>query len=418
VTSRAAATAALDWRLTAFSIHLLVLDALAVVVLALLPGPVPAIGAASVLVMATVVLTDRRPASLSVTLAPSASRCTAGDVVSFRLTWSGDAAADVTGHLEVAPFVELAGPQPWHLVSSHEHSFEIRPTGWLAGSPGNLQLRVVSRYGGWSAPIQFRLPDLIVHPRPERQPGVYAPPELLSQLGVHASRVRGTGTEFADVRPYAAGDAQRDVNWRASARTGELMVSQRYRDHAADVVVLLDHLGRNDAYDRRLVDAAVRGGTAVARAYLAAGDRVGLVLYRSPIRWISPGQGQAQQMRFLDQIVVPPALDSYLDPEVERIPAAALPPRAVVFCFSPLFDARMISAISRLASRGHRLVVVDVAGIEPAEWPPRLSEHTAHVWREHRTLLRARLTEWGAMVVDEPGSVVAAVRAMSRRGVA
>ncbi|MDQ3164849.1 MAG: DUF58 domain-containing protein [Actinomycetota bacterium] len=408
----------LDWRVAPFSVHLLVLAALAVVGLMVVPGPATVVGLASVLLLVTLVLTNRRPSSLSVELSTSTSRCTVGDVVRFGLSWTADDSVHVTGFADAALFVELAGRQPLHLPARRTASFYLRPTGWRVGSPGALQLQVATRYGGWSATVRLVLPDLIVHPELEQQPGVYAPPQLLSRLGLHVGRTRGIGTDFAELREYATGDPLRDVNWRALAHTGELMVSQRYRDQAADVVVLVDHLALWDVYDRGLTDAAVRGGAAVARAYLAAGDRVGLVLYGSPIRWIPPGQGRAQEMRLLDQIVQPPPLNSYLDPEVARIPRAALPPRAVVFCFSALLDGRIVSAIGRLASRGHRLVVIDLAGVEPRGWPKGLSESTPQVWREHRLLLRARLSEQGAMVVDEPSSVVAAVRLMARRGVA
>lgn len=408
----------LDWRVTAFAGRPLVLAALALVAVAVVPGPAPLIGAASALLLASLVLAEPRPTSLRVTVGASTTRCTAGDVVRFAVTWDADGQVHVTGQPHPDRFVEAAGRQPWRLPKGSPTSYDLRPTSWRVGSPGHLELRVASRLGGWAAVVRVALPELIVHPGTHHRPDVYAPPQLLSQLGAHVGRARGIGTEFAEIREYAAGDPLRDVNWRASARTGGLMVSQRYRDQAADVVILLDHLGLQDAYDRRLTDAAVTGAAAVARAYLGAGDRVGVILYQSPLRWVPPGQGQAQQMRLLDQLVVPPALNSYLDPEVTRIPAAALPSRAVVFCFSPLLDGRMLGAIGELTSRGHRLVIVDLAGIEPREWPAGLARETPQVWREHRLELRRRLSESGAMVVDDPGDVVVAVRLMARRGVA
>ncbi len=407
----------LDWHVTAFAGHLLVLAGFALAAVTIAPGPVTGIGAGAMLLLVALVLSDRRPQSIQVRFRASASRCTVGDVVRYRVGWTAALPSYGTARLETAALVEPAGRQPWHLPAGTEHSYDVRPTGWRVGPPGTVRLRVVSRLGGWSASVGWLLPELVVHPRPERSPSVYAPAKQLSRLGVHVGRTRGTGTEFAELRDYVAGDPLRDVNWRASARTGGLMVSQRYRDQAADVVILLDHLGIRGAYDLRLTDAAVRGGASVARAYLNAGDRVGLVLYGSVIRWVPPGQGQAQQLRLLDQIVEPPLVDSYLDPELARIPAAALPARAIVFCFSPLLDGRMVSAIAGLTARGHRLVVLDLVGAEPDQWPSQLSPTTPQVWREHRGLLRTRLSEAGAMVVDDADSVPAAVRQMTRRGV-
>lgn len=409
----------LEWRATAFVAHLLVLTALLVVALAVVPGPVPAVAAAAMLLLIALVLGDRRPTLVELGVAASADRCTAGDVVRFRVTLAvGGPCVHLRAEIDPAQFVEVAGAQPWRIHDGVEHVFDLRPTAWRMGSPGALQAQISTRYGGWSAAVSVALPYLIVHPQPSAQPDAYAPPQLLSQLGMHVGRARGIGTEFAELREYAAGDPLRDVNWRASARTGELMVSQRYRDQAADIVILIDHLGARGAYDRGFADAAVRGGASVARAYLDSGDRVGLVLYGSVLRWITPGQGLAQRMRLLDQLVEPPTVDSFLDPELTRIPAAALPPRAVVFCFSPLLDRRILTALARLTSRGHRLIVIDVAGLEPQRWPSKLSTLTPQVWRRRGELVRSRLAASGAMVVDDVTGVPAAVRAMARRGVA
>ncbi|MBA2533330.1 MAG: DUF58 domain-containing protein [Nocardioidaceae bacterium] len=395
------------------------LTALTVVALVVTPGPVPAVGATAMLLLIALVLGDHRPDELELTVVASADRCTAGDVVRYRATLAAPGTqAHLRAEIDPAQFVELAGAQPWRLSVGSETVFDLRATAWRVGSPGVFQAQVATRYGGWSAAVSVALPYLIVHPQPEEQPTAYAPPQLLSQLGGHVGRARGIGTEFAELREYAAGDPLRDVNWRASARTGEIMVSQRYRDQAADVVILVDHLGERGAYDRRFADAAVRGGASVALAYLAAGDRVGLVLYGSVLRWIAPGQGLAQRMRLLDQLVEPPTVDSFLDPVLTRIPAVALPPRAVVFCFSPLLDPRMLSALARLTQRGHRLVVIDLAGLEPQRWPPKLSSLTPQVWRRHGELVRSRLAESGAMVVDDVTAIPTAVRAMARRGVA
>jgi uncharacterized protein (DUF58 family) len=240
----------------------------------------------------------------------------------------------------------------------------------------------------------------------------------LSRLGAHPGRQRGAGTEFAELRPYVTGDPMRDVAWKSSARTRRLMVSQRYQDQAADVVVLVDHTSVVGGYDRRLHDRAVQGASTVARAYLAAGDRVGLVMFGSAVRWLPPGQGVRQRIRILDQIVLRPLVASQIDPDLARVPAVALPSRSVVFCFSPLLDDRMVGAIARLAERGHRLVVIDSVGVRPERWPDGTTPRTRVAWSEHRELLRTRLGELGALVIDDVGAIGTAVRGMSRAGVA
>jgi uncharacterized protein (DUF58 family) len=163
---------------------------------------------------------------------------------------------------------------------------------------------------------------------------------------------------------------------------------------------------------------APSAGPAPSRAYLAAGDRVGLVLFGSSVRWLPPGQGRMQQARILDQIVLRPVVASVIDPDLTRVPAVALPPRSIVFCFSSLLDDRMVAAIARLAERGHRLIVVDTIGTRPERWPAGTNARTQAEWPRHRMLLRTRLGEVGAIIIDDVNSIGVAVRGMARRGVA
>ncbi|HCG78790.1 MAG TPA: DUF58 domain-containing protein, partial [Oceanospirillales bacterium] len=44
---------------------------------------------------------------------------------------------------------------------------------------------------------------------------------LNEQSGTHASRLRGRGIDFAEVRGYQPGDDIRSMDWRVTARTGE-----------------------------------------------------------------------------------------------------------------------------------------------------------------------------------------------------
>jgi uncharacterized protein (DUF58 family) len=266
--------------------------------------------------------------------------------------------------------------------------------------------------------VTVELLSFVVHPQIEPTPGVNAPPQLLARYGTHAGRQRGPGTEFAELRTYTTGDPLRDIDWKSSARTRRLMVSQRYQDQAADVVGLVDHTSVVGGYDRRLHDRAVRGASTVARAYLGAGDRVGLVMFGSSVRWLPPAQGRVQEARILDQIVLRPIVASLLDPDLARVPAVALPPRSIVFCFSSLLDDRMVVAIARLAERGHRLIVVDTVGVRPERWPAGTDSRTRDAWPRQRMLVRSRLAEIGAIVIDDVRAIDVAVRGVARAGVA
>ena len=55
------------------------------------------------------------------------------------------------------------------------------------------------------------------------------PSETQVFSGNHVARQKAEGIEFADIRQFVAGDRVRHVNWRATARRGELWVNEASR---------------------------------------------------------------------------------------------------------------------------------------------------------------------------------------------
>lgn len=99
----------------------------------------------------------------------------------------------------------------------------------------------------------------------------------------------GLGTELESIRDYLPDDDIRQVNWRATARTGTPM-SNTYRiEQEREVIVLLD-TGRlmsapvGDGTERTRLDVAVDTVAAVASAADVVGDRIGVVAFDDHVR--------------------------------------------------------------------------------------------------------------------------------------
>ena len=58
--------------------------------------------------------------------------------------------------------------------------------------------------------------------------------------GATTLKTPGQGMEFYSLREYLPGDAFRSINWKAFAKTGELMVNEKTRDAVTDVFIFLD----------------------------------------------------------------------------------------------------------------------------------------------------------------------------------
>ena len=334
------------------------------------------------------------------------------------------------------PLVELLEPLPPRvgLERGSNHAFftlreggEIRWTFELRGA-GRQRLRLDGPHlrlwgplGLTAAESQHRAPATVaVYPRhaPVRHP----PRPLRTQtfVGNYVSPTQGEGIEPGDIRPFAPGDQIRHVNWRATLKLGTLHVTQHHRERNADVVLLLDTLSEVGPDGETVVDVAARGAAALATAYLARKDRVGLIEYGGQPRWVRPGAGRAHLERLLDTLLSASVVFTYVNRDLDLVPPRILPPQALVVALSPLLDRRFVRAATDLAARGFDLIVIAVSPVPAARAAaPRsaVADVAARLWALER---RAALDEYrrrGLSVVewDGTGPLDAALAALGRR---
>lgn len=97
----------------------------------------------------------------------------------------------------------------------------------------------------------------------------------------HRSRLRGRGMEFADLRPYQAGDDIRHMDWRVTARTGRPHCKVYQEERERPVVFVVDfspsmYFGTRIAFKSVV---AARLAALLAWTVDKQGDRVGALLY-------------------------------------------------------------------------------------------------------------------------------------------
>jgi len=162
----------------------------------------------------------------------------------------------------------------------------------------------------------------------------------------------------------------------------------------------LDPDRQDDVFDEPELATAVRAANAVATAYLAHRDRVGLVSFGGLMRWLRPGMGARQQYVIVDMLLGTSVFDSVAWRDIDAVPPKALPPKALVIALSPLLDRRAIGAIIDLRRRGIDVVVVEVSPLPFAPAMPGVNGEVAHrLWQLQRALVRDRFAELGVPVV-------------------
>ena len=107
------------------------------------------------------------------------------------------------------------------------------------------------------------------------------------RLGHRASRQRGEGLEFDQIKAYQAGESVRRVNWSATARSGHasLYVNSYYEEKDLTLMILADLSGSMDFGSRRVTKKALAAELSASLAYsaLACHDRIGLIGFTSEV---------------------------------------------------------------------------------------------------------------------------------------
>ena len=347
-----------------------------------------------------------RPPRLRAWVDVDRERALEGDVLDATVTVRADEAVDrLEVGLALPDGVELEdgrNPVALRLAAGEERELplRVRCVRWSSIEVGEVWLRARDRIGlvRFEGRIDRRRP-LRIYPTPERLRRLVAPAHTQAATGSEVARLRAEGLEFADTRPFVAGDRVRSINWRATARRGALVVNERHPERNADVVVFLDSFAEARTSDEGTLEQAVRTAGTVASRFLERRDRVGLVAFGGILRWLEPGGGLVQQYRLVDALLETGVEFSYAWKDVNVIPARTLPPRALVVAVTPLLDERSIGALLDLRGRGHDLVVLEISP-EPYLEPGRDRADVAalRLWRLQRAELRGRFERLGAAV--------------------
>jgi len=284
---------------------------------------------------------------------------------------------------------------------------------WGVHDLGRVQVDFVSRYGLFRMIGESSAARVIrVHPAPTRLRELLAPWLVRRVPGTHRSRESARGIEYADLRPFTTGDSVRDINWRASARSTELWVSQRHPERATDLVLLVDSFVETGHDIRTVFGAILDASIALSENHLGASDRVGMVEFGGVVRWIAPGTGRMQLQQLTDALLATGLYMNAANKTLPELPTRALPPRSFVVALTPLLDQRFVDAVFEARGRGHDVAVIecvpaaDSTSPDATETEDRLRQTQlvgTALWQAERTLLRDQMAEQGIAVAQWDG---------------
>ncbi len=279
--------------------------------------------------------------------------------------------------------------------------------------PLGLAARQLTRPAPWTVRV------LPAFPSRRHLPGKLT--KLRELDGQHAARIRGQGTEFDSLREYVDGDDVRSIDWRATARRGDVVVRTWRPERARRIYLVLD-TGRTAAGrvgDIPRLDCSMDAALLLAALASRAGDRVDLLAYDRRVRARVEGESRTALLGAMVRAMAP------LEPELIESDAAGMVgaimskvrQRCLVVLLTELNTAAVEEGLLPLLPQFTSRHLVMVAAVSD----PRITEMTAarddlagiydaaaaEQARAERRRLTVELRRYGVEVVDAPPEDIA-----------
>jgi len=184
------------------------------------------------------------------------------------------------------------------------HSYRLRPTKRGEYSFGALNLYIQSPIGLLERKFVFQENQLVpCYPSiiQMRKYAFMVVSRYASQFGTKKIRKLGHSQEFEQIKEYNLGDDIRTVNWKATARKGDLMVNH-YTDEKAQPILMAIDKGRAMRMSFNglsLLDFSINSVLALSNIALLKKDKVGLLTFSDRSGTFIPPNNSSTQLRNL-----------------------------------------------------------------------------------------------------------------------
>jgi len=221
--------------------------------------------------------------------------------------------------------------------------------------------------------------------------------------GATTLKTPGPGMEFYSLREYLPGDAFRSINWKAFARTGELMVNEKTRDAVTDVFIILDtrDVSRIGTVLKNPLEMGTIAAASVSNYFIRRRDSVALVTYGDRMDYLPPETGDKQGYKVLSNLAAVQAKGSMPLQAVTNAMSSRMSRGSPVFIISSLEgDGTTLPAIRNLAGRGHEVIVLSPSSIDLERLISRIPRMSYEVLKLERQNRLTAISGYGAKVID------------------
>ena len=123
----------------------------------------------------------------------------------------------------------------------------------------------------------------------------------LKEFGIKKIRKVGNNMEFEQIKNYVTGDDYRKVNWKATARKGDLMVNQFQDERSQQVYSVIDkgRAMRMPFDSLTLLDYAINASLVISNIALKKGDKAGVITFQEKVNSVLPASSRNIQLNLI-----------------------------------------------------------------------------------------------------------------------
>jgi len=187
-------------------------------------------------------------------------------------------------------------------------SYSLRPTKRGEYEFGDVRVFVKSALGLIRRRYTFKQAETLpVYPSflQMRKYELMAISNRLTDIGIKKIRRIGHSLEFEQVKNYVAGDDYRTINWKATARRGDLMVNSYTDEKSQHVYCIIDKSrAMKMPFDGlSLLDYAINASLVLSSVALIKEDKAGLITASEKIGAVIPADRKSSQLNKILEVL-------------------------------------------------------------------------------------------------------------------
>jgi uncharacterized protein (DUF58 family) len=191
--------------------------------------------------------------------------------------------------------------------------------------------------------------------------------------GGYRSVFKGRGIEFAGIRKYYRGDEYRSIDWKVTARTGDLHVREHNEERELQVMVALDLSGSMGfgTGKREKRETAVEFASAMVMSAAENNDRAGILMFTDRVeKHVMPQKGKTHVLRLIRELLyfIPEGKTTDVRPALHFM-NKSLKTRSVIFLVTDAIDLPPMERELAITAAKHDLILVSVRDKREDEIP-------------------------------------------------